>query len=116
MREKYILNFLFLSLLVNLSLAYTCTIVSIPCLIYDTLVSSLENGNNAAIRDYIGLISFYREFKHQVEKLDKEKVLDYVMDVAVPLITDAIEEDSNIDVGKLVDELVSDSLLQVRIV
>ena len=36
------------------------------------------------------------------------------MDVAVPLITDAIEEDSNIDVGKLVDDLVSDSLLQVR--
>ena len=36
------------------------------------------------------------------------------MDVAVPLISDAIEEDVDIDVGKLVDELVSDSLLQVH--
>jgi len=36
------------------------------------------------------------------------------MDVAVPLISDAIEEDSDIDVGKLVDELVSDPFLQVR--
>ena len=35
------------------------------------------------------------------------------MDVAVPLISDAIEEDADIDVGKLVDELVSDPLLQV---
>jgi hypothetical protein len=61
MREKCILKFIFLILLVDFSLAYTCTIVSIPCLIYDTLVSSLENGNNAAIRDYIGLISLYRE-------------------------------------------------------
>jgi len=61
MRENWIQKFVFLGLLVNLSLAYTCTIVSIPCLIYDTLVSSLQNGNNAAIRDYTGLLYLHRE-------------------------------------------------------
>ena len=36
------------------------------------------------------------------------------MDVAVPLITEAVEQESEkIDVGRLVDDLVSDPLLQV---
>ena len=49
-----------------------------------------------------------------LEKLEKKKVLDYVMDVAFPLITEALEQESEkIDVGKLVDDLVSDPLLQV---
>ena len=35
------------------------------------------------------------------------------MDVAVPLITDAAGKEAEIDVGRLVDDLVSDPLLQV---
>ncbi|CBY40465.1 unnamed protein product, partial [Oikopleura dioica] len=89
MRENWIQKFVFLGVLVNLSLAYTCTIVSIPCLIYDTLVSSLQNGNNAAIRDYTETLDEFGDDFGQLQNVS-------VSDDAGKLALFAIESLANV--------------------
>ncbi|CBY41613.1 unnamed protein product, partial [Oikopleura dioica] len=66
-----------------------CTIVSIPCLIYDTLVSSLQNGNNAAIRDYTETLDEFGDDFGQLQNVS-------VSDNAGKLALFAIESLANI--------------------